>query len=1142
MSSPVSPIYRCIDHALPFRVILEEHYRRHPEKLYRAVHHKVPGAREVKLEDETELLRLLKAQITLSEDRSAELKQLKDDLSSMGPAPNQSSADFRLAQAAKQGEVLAQEQSCAVADQPLRNVLHALDASAVCLSGGGIRSASFALGVLEGLARFGEGKLCEGARAAGEGRKSLLRDLDYLSTVSGGGYIGSWLMGWATRAGYQHVVGQLANPAPTSADPEPQPVRHLREYTSYLAPQYGLTVDSLTLFAILFRNMFLNWLILVPAIVALVCLPEFLRYWSYRFPSFFDADDPYFWLTFGGACIAITIAALVTALHMGFPKNARQPVVQANKPPSQKPALPPSMVLFLVPLLVACWLIGEMWVLRQGERVTGLALPTELSQHPFLWLWLLSCIPPIVVSTYRGIKAFPRRGGARTLFTRHGSDPNASGWQRLEWLRFLWSFAAPVVVGAIAAALLWGAGLGLARALPNAILGPPTQSVEEPDGQSRTSVSRPHSPAVGSATALRHNAAPLAMVSAGVDIQTDPTRDQGGLWQRFLELLSAPTAPEDPARASVQRVFTLFVVPVVLMILMLSTSMLSGLLSNIESEEEREWWSRSGGLLLAVMMGWSTLSVLSFFAPEVLKGAWAAGVAAVGIGAGSLGSLAGLSAATSSGLKKVKKEQLTGVQKFLANHNLIVPAISFIALVCLSLLLAGFSRWLRDTAYSGHDAHPLLLGHPTLLVFVTAATLALLANQFIVVNTFSLHGMYRMRLTRAYLGASNFARRPNPFTNFDSDDNLYEADVPHGGDAPLHVVNTALNLVATDNLAWQQRKAEPFSFTPLFCGSWRLGYVPTELYGGSRGVRLGTAMAISGAAFNPNMGYNSSPMVTLLMTFFNARLGWWLPNPIWPILNGDLSVVKDGQMAQPSLTRRVILAYQNLKTKLSRDARRESADWLVRRFLRRNGPTWALVNEALGRTNDTSKWIQLSDGGHFENLALYEMVLRRCRRIILVDSGADCDYEFEDLGNAVRKIYIDLGVRITFPDFPDGLPMKRDGGKANRYCVLGEIDYSCVDGGGEKGQLVYIKPVLKGGEPEDIRAYAATHKVFPHESTVNQFFNEAQFESYRNLGSFVIREIVDNARAEAPPRTIGVTMEDFIGLLRAPEENMSPFE
>jgi hypothetical protein len=239
-------------------------------------------------------------------------------------------------------------------------------------------------------------------------------------------------------------------------------------------------------------------------------------------------------------------------------------------------------------------------------------------------------------------------------------------------------------------------------------------------------------------------------------------------------------------------------------------------------------------------------------------------------------------------------------------------------------------------------------------------------------------------------------------------------------------------------------------------------------------------MAISGAAFNPNMGYNSSPLVTLLMTFFNTRLGWWLPNPIWPALQGwDLT----GRRTE--------------------------------KFLHRNGPTLALVpllDEALGRTDDSYEWIELSDGGHFENLGLYEMVLRRCRSIVVVDGDADSDLQFEDLGNAIRKIEIDLGIPITFPGYNDGVPMKKGVVGSNMYCLEGEIGYGCVDEGAAPGKLIILKPVLNGTEPPDILAYHASHPDFPHESTANQFFNESQFESYRHLGSWIVHALTENAQ------------------------------
>ena len=110
----------------------------------------------------------------------------------------------------------------------------------------------------------------------------------------------------------------------------------------------------------------------------------------------------------------------------------------------------------------------------------------------------------------------------------------------------------------------------------------------------------------------------------------------------------------------------------------------------------------------------------------------------------------------------------------------------------------------------------------------------------------------------------------------------------------FHVVNIALNIVSTKRLAWQERKAESFTVSPLHCGSRLSGVPRSEEYGdGPRhkpktdfkaskrefGISLGTAMAISGAAVSPNMGYHSSPSIALLLTLFNVRLGWWLGNP-----------------------------------------------------------------------------------------------------------------------------------------------------------------------------------------------------------------------------------------------------------------------
>jgi len=342
-------------------------------------------------------------------------------------------------------------------------------------------------------------------------------------------------------------------------------------------------------------------------------------------------------------------------------------------------------------------------------------------------------------------------------------------------------------------------------------------------------------------------------------------------------------------------------------------------------------------------------------------------------------------------------------------------------------------------------------------LLLVSAAMSLVVN----VNKFSLHSMYRNRLIRAYIGTSRVPRRPNLFTGFDRNDNVYFRDLRVL--RPLHVVNMALNLVAGDKLAWQERKAETFTVTKLHAGSYHVGYRPSGEYGGRDGMSLGTAVAISGAAASPNMGYHSSPMVTFLMALFNARLGWWLGNP-------------------------GVHGADTYRTPSPRFA-----------FM-------AILAEALGLTTDRRRYVYLSDGGHFDNLGLVEMILRRCHIVVVSDAGCDPRYGFEDLGGAIRKVRIDLGMPIDMETMKIRPPDTSPGA----YCAVGRIRYSEVDGTNpeDDGWLVYIKPALRGGEPADVVAYAQRSRAFPQEPTSDQWFSESQFESYRRLGLWEVETIV----------------------------------
>src|SRR5436190_19404782 len=206
----------------------------------------------------------------------------------------------------------------------------------------------------------------------------------------------------------------------------------------------------------------------------------------------------------------------------------------------------------------------------------------------------------------------------------------------------------------------------------------------------------------------------------------------------------------------------------------------------------------------------------------------------------------------------------------------------------------------------------------------------------------------------------------------------------------------------------------------------------------------------SGDVASPNMGYHSSPFVTFILTLLNVRLGAWLGNP--------------GQAGDHTFH----LGYPESSVQ-------------------------PIIDEALGLTDAESPYVYLSDGGHFENLGLYEMVLRRCHFIVVSDAGSDPECSFADLGESVRKIRMDFGIPIDFDQMNIYSRSQIDAAKGRgRNCAIGRIRYSAVDGStAPDGIIVYIKPACYGDEPRDIYEYFRRSETFPHESTVDQFLRVA---------------------------------------------------
>ncbi len=851
--------------------------------------------------------------------------------------------------------------------------------TALCISGGGIRSATFGLGLLQGLAKQG-----------------VLEKFDFLSTVSGGGYIGSWLTAWVMRhpQGLAGVSQELAAAPRHALTSEPEPVGWLRKHSNYLSPKLGLaSVDSWTLVGTYLRNVLLNWLVLIPLLLALLAIPR----------------------------LYISLARLTASQS----------------------------------ILLICLVVG---------------LLSTLASLTYIHLFRPS------LAEYR--EKWRRQEAQCRTDQKAGTRFEEQGW-------FLWLSLFPMLCASMLLTLVWAW-------VDNSAQAPGEQTWLRPASAYNWTYF------AGATSAVHFLAWLIAYLWLG--------RFREGLHRWFMEALTillsgalgglfawVALTQETPYGAITDspRFYACFAPASFVGAFLLAATIFVGLASRWTKDEDREWWGRSGSWMLITILGWSGFGLLVAYGPSWFEQFPLTSLTSGGI-AGAIASWLGFSSRTApetgQGTPSKKPSLLAALPL-----SIIAPLAVLFVLVAGSSLtswifstlptgIGPWDAWNRDPRSLIEPIAPEPWGHREILYY-TCATIVLffvlvmgvtsaVISYFININKFSLHAMYRNRLIRAYLGASRLAqcgaaRRPNRFTGFDPDDNFELKDLASAAPIrkPFHVINVALNLVHGNNLAWQQRKAQSMTLSPLHCGSFasNLGYRPTEQYGTNRGVgraiTQGTALAISGAAASPNMGYHSSPAVTFLLTFFNIRLGWWLGNP------------------GPAGAR----TFNRSCPKIS---------------------VFLLAQEALGLTDAENPYVYLSDGGHFENLGLYEMVLRRCRYILVSDAGCDEGSKFEDLGNAIRKIRIDLGIDIEI----DLTPLKPDAQKrVQRHYAVGTIHYDTMT----KGVLIYVKPSLTGNESVDVLEYDAHHAAFPHEPTSDQFFDESQFESYRRLGEHIALKVFD---------------------------------
>ncbi len=880
-----------------------------------------------------------------------------------GPFSFEDVFEAELQEIRKAGEL----RGCGAADE---NVLLGL-----AISGGGIRSATFNLGVLQALAEL-----------------KILRGLDYLSTVSGGGYIGSWLASWIKRAGIEHVESALA-PQDDAGQKggEAAPIRWLRAYSNYLTPRPGLfTADTWTVLAVWLRNLLLNLSIICSAIIALLAIPYIVQQVTVL-------DLPGAFVIAGIVLLAFAVCRIGAALAV-FDRLSRGP--------SQKTV----QLTIILPMAAAAWLLSAWWahVARLWADVAG------LPHTPKQIIPVGQLVHEMIVTASRG------------------ADPTGL-------------FARALIAGACVS-LLMAASAVFAR----------FWTCFDPE---RT----PATPRAASGLKARFKMGAILFIAVLVP---------GALAVVLICALAVDFAAFSDTSMFPAHVAA-FGMPLFLTLLSIAVILHLGLFGRNYPDERREWWSRAGAWLVIAVAAWLALFVTSLYAPEFLR--WVFGWTSrtadrwsnpklwMALGGWALTTAGGLVAGNSPNTGKAADDNAPS-KRWLNVVAMIAPAV----------FAAGLFTILSVALEAIIDATSA-----PVLAFVVAAAIAYLLSLRIDIDEFSMHYFYKNRLVRCYLGASAQNRTPNAFTGFDRNDDVRLAtfanlmpdgelraldagELPYNG--PYPILNTTLNLAYGEQLAWQQRKGASFIFTPRYCGFSNLGiegsndsYRPTCEYAKEGGLAIGTPLSISGAAVSPNWGYHTSPTVAFLLTVFNVRLGWWLGNP-------------------------------------ARDK------W------QRTGPSTGLLylaTELFGFANANRRYVYLSDGGHFDNMGLYELVRRRCRFIIVCDGEEDHAYTFGGIGSAIRQCRADFGVEIDI-DF-DGL-RPHEGRRSRRHCAIGRIYYPASAKGPETcrrpmaGTLVYIKSTLTGDEPADVAEYAARTPEFPHQTTADQFFDESQFESYRRLG------------------------------------------
>ncbi len=447
---------------------------------------------------------------------------------------------------------------------------------------------------------------------------------------------------------------------------------------------------------------------------------------------------------------------------------------------------------------------------------------------------------------------------------------------------------------------------------------------------------------------------------------------------------------------------------------------------------------------------------------------------------------------------------------------LLLPIIVYF----ISIMFPGFNEQVVPAVNEfilGNNKSPfeeLIKKVPLIPVFLITLLILFISAISYNPNVLSLHRFFRDRLSKTYLETNPEGEECRHLKLTDLNSNRTGAKGKREWKAPYPLINTCLNLLGEGGngkkgLNFLAKSSDFFLLSPLYCGSYRTGYVKTSspVY---RHMTLSTAISISGAAINPNMGVHTNRFIAFFMSLLNLKTGYWALNPreskchfyytIWP---------------------------------------------------------YYLLKELLCKTN-TNRWkVNISDGGHLENLAVFELLRRKCRLIIAVDAGADPGFDFGDLKNLVIRARNELGIAIKFRREQDPesiIKPKPSTGYSKEHFVIADVEELPLgknQGNKNIGVLIYLKSSLKAPQTkltnkDQLKSksksyhYKTSHPDFPHESTVDQFFDEAQWEAYYNLGRYMAGDLlkIDDIEDECLISLTKLQLEkmDINGLIKYIEE------